>query len=158
MSLLGMAGCNSSVDPVGGPGADVRGDEDRTPQDEEATFTTSLTDELIQVPAGSQKELMVEIERGENFEQTVKAEVNAPAQVIVADPASIEYQAGQSQGKLFLKAQRNAPLNQEFAVEILFQPESGPSLRKQLKVMVVEPERDVISEEQRTAKDPGDSN
>ena len=139
-SMLAAIGCNGGGmqdEQAGGPGADVRTDQDQEPQKEAKTFTASLDQENLQVPAGQETELTVSLERGEQFDQTVTLEVKPP-EGITAEPETVEFQAGQQEAKITLKADSGAAVGQEKAVELTFQPETGDQITKQLTVTVVE--------------------
>lgn len=141
-SLVAVIGCNGSgVDEqAGGPGADVRSDQDQEPQQEAKTFTPSLDQENLELPAGQEKEMTLSIERGDQFDQTVTVEIKPP-QGITAEPKTIELQSGQTEGKVTFKAASDAAVGEEQAVELTFQPESGESVKKQLMVTVTEAEQ-----------------
>ncbi|MBW3597408.1 MAG: hypothetical protein KY475_09045 [Planctomycetes bacterium] len=141
LGLFPLSGCDNAGDEqVGGPGADVRTDDDTEPQKEEATFTVSLEEEEIEAPLGEKKELTISIDRGEEFEQTVTAEIKAPEGLTVT-PKTVQYQAGQEEAKVFLEAGPGAEVGRELAVEITFKPETGQSITKQLLVTLVEGEK-----------------
>lgn len=147
LGLFALSGCENGNEPVGGPGADVRTDEDQEPQQEEATFTASLEEEEIEAPLGEKKELKISIERGDQFEQTVTAQIQTPEGLTVT-PDTIEYQAGQQEAKVFIEAAPGAEVGKELAVEITFEPETGQPITKQLKVTVVESDKQQAEKEQ----------
>jgi hypothetical protein len=132
-------GCKD--EPAGGPGADVRTDDDRSPENDEATFTASLGEDAIELAAGSQEEIDLTIDRGDEFEQTVVATFQAPKGLTIT-PDKVDYTSGQEDAKITVQAAADAPVGQELSIQVTFQPETGKSLMKQLKVTVTEPERD----------------
>lgn len=138
-SLFAVVGCNGGMqdEPTGGPGADVPSDQDQEPQQEGQTFTPTLGQENMELAAGGQKEVTLSIDRGDQFDQTVTAQINPP-EGLTADPEEVEMAAGQTEAKFTLQAAQDAPVDQELAVEIEFQPEQGQSVTKQLTVTINE--------------------
>jgi hypothetical protein len=148
LSMVAWFGCDQGTsEPAGGPGADVRNDQDQDPQQEAETFTASLDTESLEVPAGSQKEITISLERGEQFDQTVVAELTAPEGLSI-EPQQIEYQSGQQEATATVSAESGAPVGQEMAIEIRFKPETGQEITKQLTVMVSEAEGQQAEEQQ----------
>lgn len=149
-SIFVVSGCNNGDmqqdEPTGGPGADVRSDQDQEPQQEEQTFTPSLEEESLEVPAGQEKEMTLSIDRGDQFDQTVTVQVTPP-EGLTADPEQLELESGQTEGKITLKAGADAPVGEEMSIEIQFQPESGDSVTKQLTVTVTEQQQSDSSSE-----------
>lgn len=110
----------------------ARLDKDR----DERTFTLKVPATATDIAQGGQHEIKISIDRGSNFNETVKLDFEAPSGITV-DPASTELAPGEKEVRVTVRVADTAPLGKT-SIEVIGMPETGKATSVSIPIDVDE--------------------
>jgi uncharacterized membrane protein len=102
--------------------------------DKTETFTLSVPSTKTDVKQGEQDEVTISIDRGSNFNESVKLEFKAPEGVVVKPPMA-EIPPTENNAKVTIEATPEAPVGDQ-SVEVTAIPETGKSVSARIPIQI----------------------
>jgi len=130
-----LLGCQTKTGP-GGPGATKppTGTTSTDRVDTKETFKLAVPSIKTDVKQGEQDEVTVSIDRGKDFNESVRLEFKAP-QGVVVKPQSVEIPPTESNAKITVEASPDAPVG-DTNVEVTAVPESGKPVSARIPIQI----------------------
>lgn len=129
-AALFVTGCQKESSK-GGPGANV--------EDSKNVFSIKVPKTAVDVKQGQEQKVTITLDRGKEFDQTVKLSFELPKGVEIT-PDDAEMKKGQTEREFSLKADKDADVG-EHAVKVTGKPETGEATTVSFTVKIEKVEK-----------------
>jgi len=134
-----MAGCGNNTTGTAGGGGGGGGNPTK-PEENKTSNTFRIKDPLLtpSIKQGERKIVELSLDRGSDFKQTIKVEVDAPKGLKVELPVKSFAPSEKGEFNINVEAEKDAPLG-EMVIKVKGTPESGTPTTLNVKVNIEKP-------------------